>query len=339
MKVATLEYVSEVNTHPNADKMELAKVLGWQVCIKKGEYKPGDVCIYVQTDSILKDCPQFEFLRNKNFRIKPIKLRGILSEGILFPTSILKEMGAGNVILDEGISGTDVSELIGATHYEKPMPSNLSGKVAGYLPSFIRKTDEENVENVVDVLTELNGKPYYITVKVDGSSGTFFLKDGKFGVCSRNLELKEEENNGFWKIAKKYDIENKLKEFFNGKNIAIQGEVYGPGIQGNLLGVKELSFSLFNIWDIDNRSYINYDDIVKFCNMTSIPMVDIVEIGQFFNKTKNELQKLADDLKYPNGHIAEGIVVRPQIGFLSNSMKQRYCSFKVKNTEFKLKHE
>ena len=338
MKVATLEYIAEVGPHPNADKLDLAKIKGWQVCVKRGEFKKGDLCVYICIDTILEECPQYEFLRSKNFKIKPIKLRGQLSEGIVFPTSILKEFSSNIVVLDEGVAGTDVSTLVKAKHYEKPMPSNLSGQVKGYLPSFLRKTDEENIENVIDVLIELKGKPYYTAVKVDGSSGTFYIKNGEFGVCSRNLELKEDENNGFWKIAKKYDIENKLKHHFNGRNMCVQGEVYGPGIQHNLLGVTEISFALFNLWDIDNRCYLNYVDVVNFCKISDIPMVHVIEEGISFDKTIKELQTIANNLKYPNGHVAEGIVVRPQIGFISRIMKQP-CSFKVKNEEFKLKHE
>jgi len=338
MKSATLEYISEVKHHPNADKLDLVKIKGWQVCVKRGEFKEGDLSVYIRTDTILEECPQYEFLRNKSFKIKPIKLRGQLSEGIAFPTSILKEFGSDIVVLDEDISGTDVSSLVKASHYEKPIPTNLSGQIKGYLPQFLRKTDEENIENIVDVITELKGKPYYIAEKVDGSSGTFYVKDDKFGVCSRNLELKEDDNNGFWKIARKYDIENKLKHHFKGRNICIQGEVYGPGIQGNLLGVGELSFALFNLWDIDDQFYMNYIDLVNFSKVSDIPMVSVLEESDNFDKTVEELHSIANNLKYPNGHVAEGIVVRPQIGFISRIMKQ-HCSFKVKNEEFKLKHD
>lgn len=338
MKVATLEYIEEVKDHPNADKLELAKVKGWQVCVKKNEFKKGDLCIYIQTDSVLEDCPQYEFLRNKNFRIKSVRLRGELSEGIVFPTSLLNEFGHTTVVLDDKIVGTDVSDLIKAEHYEKPIPVSLSGDVTGYLPSFLKKTDEENIENVCEVLNELKDNPYYITVKVDGSSGTYYIKDGVFGVCSRNLELKQSDKNGFWRVANKYQIEEKLKSYFGDKNICVQGEVYGPGIQGNLLGVPEISFAVFNLWDIDNRNYLGYNEIISFCKNTEIPMVDVIEHGDSFDKTLEDLQKMSNELKYPNGNVAEGIVVRPKEVFHSVIMNQ-HCSFKVKNEEFKLKHE
>lgn len=136
MKVATIEYIKDIQPHPNADKMDIAIVKGWKVCIKKNEYKIGDLCIYVNTDTELKECSQYEFLRNKNFRIKPIKLRGQLSEGIIFPISLLKEFGHDVIVLNENVEGTDVSEFIGAKHYEKPIPTNLAGKIIGHLPVF-----------------------------------------------------------------------------------------------------------------------------------------------------------------------------------------------------------
>jgi len=339
MKSATLEYVTEVMDHPNADKMSIAKIKGWKVCIKKNEYKSGDLCIYVATDTILDPHPHFEFLRNKQFRIKPIKLRGQLSEGILFPTSLLKDFANGRaIVLENDVSGTDVSELIGAKHYEKPLPSELVGEARGSLPSFLKKTDEENLENVIGVLEEMRGRPYYISTKIDGQSGTFYLRDGVFGVCSRKIDLLETEGNGFWKVARKFDIENQMRKVFGNKNVAIQGEVYGPGVQKNPLGVEDLSLAVFNIWDMETRTYGNLSDLISFCDETYIPMVSIIEQGLSFDKTFGDLQSMANALCYVNGHVAEGIVIRPQIMFKSVVMDS-HCSFKVINETFKLKHE
>ena len=337
VKSATIEKIAGVLSHPNADRMSLAKVKGWTVCIKKDEYKVDDLCIYVQTDSILEECPQYEFLRNKDFRIRPMKLRGVLSQGIIFPISMLKDFGVDTLIVDEQVVGTDVSKHIKASHYEKPIPTCLAGKVKGHLPSFLKKTDEENIENVVDIINELTGKPYYITIKVDGSSGSFYLKDFVFGVCSRNLDLKEDEVNGFWKIARTYDIENKLKSHFPDKNICVQGEVYGPGIQGNRLSMPNISVALFNLWDIDSRTYLGYDLLVDFCNSAKIPMVKVIKSGTMFDMSMEDLQKLADESVYDNGTPVEGIVLRPQTSFVSVIM-EKPLSVKIMNEKFKLKH-
>lgn len=337
MKVATIEEIAEVCPHPNADALELAKIKGWQVCIKKGEFKKGDLCIYICVDSVLEEKPCYEFLRNKNFRIKTVKLRGQISQGIAFPMRLFKTLGHDTVVFGEpNIIGSNVSDYVYAKHYEKPLPAQLSGQVVGLMPSYLRKTDEDNIKNNPEIIQELTGKPYYITVKVDGSSGTYFYKDGVgFGVCSRNYQLKEDDKNSFWFVARKYDLENKLKN--SGRNLAIQGEVYGPGIQGNLLGVKEIEFRAFNLFDIDNYKYLDYKELQEFCFYNSIPIVDTIDIGPSFNKTLPELQEFANNLKYDNGNLAEGIVIRPTEETYSETLKGR-LSGKIISETFELKY-
>jgi RNA ligase (TIGR02306 family) len=337
MKVATIEEIADVIPHPNADALELAKIKGWQVCIKKGEFKKGDLCIYICVDSVLEDKSVYEFLRNKNFRIRTVKLRGQISQGIAFPMSMFKSLGHDTVVFTEpNVVGSDVSHYVYAKHYEKPLSAQLSGQVYGLMPSYLRKTDEDNIKNNPEILQELAGKSYYITMKVDGSSGTYFYKDDVgFGVCSRNYQLKDDDKNSFWQIARKYDLENKLKS--SGRNLAIQGEVYGPGIQGNLLGVKEIEFRAFNLFDIDNHKYLDWKELQEFCFNNHIPIVDTINTGQSFNKTLSELQEFANNLKYNNGNLAEGIVVRPTVETYSETLKGRLTG-KIISEQFELKH-
>lgn len=337
MKVATIEEIADVIPHPNADALELAKIKGWQVCIKKGEFKKGDLCIYICVDSVLEDKSVYEFLRNKNFRIRTVKLRGQISQGIAFPMSMFKSLGHDTVVFTEpNVVGSDVSHYVYAKHYEKPLSAQLSGQVYGLMPSYLRKTDEDNIKNNPEILQELDGKSYYITMKVDGSSGTYFYKDDVgFGVCSRNYQLKEDDKNSFWQIARKYDLENKLKS--SGRNLAIQGEVYGPGIQGNLLGVKEIEFRAFNLFDIDNHKYLDWKELQEFCFNNHIPIVDTINTGQSFNKTLSELQEFANNLKYNNGNLAEGIVIRPTEDTYSETLRGR-LSGKIISESFELKH-
>jgi hypothetical protein len=186
-------------------------------------------------------------------------------------------------------------------------------------------------------LHEFKHKAYVISVKVDGTSGTFYINRNEFGVCSRNLELKFDENNSFWRIANKYDIENKLKIHFPNKNIALQGEVFGPGIQGNLLGADEISFAAFNLFDIDAQTYLNHSELSEFTNSTNIPMVKILEIGGSFEYTLNELQEMANSLTYINGNLAEGIVIRPLIETQSLVLNGR-LSGKIISEQFELKY-
>jgi RNA ligase (TIGR02306 family) len=209
MKIATIEKILEVNVHPNADKLSLAKVNGWQVCIKKDEYKQGDFCVYVTVDSIVNDCAQYEFLRNKHFRIKTMKLRGAISQGIIFPLSIITEFGNDlNSIWNGSDVGIEVSNLIGINHYEKPISPQLAGHAKGHRPSWIRKTDEDNIKSNPGILAELHNKPYYITCKVDGcidESTVINTEDG-------NKTIKEICDTKYIGKILSYDVaENKIK--------------------------------------------------------------------------------------------------------------------------------
>jgi RNA ligase (TIGR02306 family) len=347
--LATIQRVTNVRNHPNGEKLDLVQVLGWQVVTKRGEYKDGDLCVYVVIDTILPEKPEFEFLRNKNFRIKPIRLRGEESAGIAFPLSVvpgycgLTAQGDGfffnrkdeNGLETHGVHevGDDVAELIGVTKYEKPISPELAGQAVGHFPPFLIITDEDNLRSYPDAVPELYGRAYYITRKEDGSSGTYFQHGGEFGVCSRRIHLKESEGNGFWRIAHKYNIQEALRKAFPERSIAIQGEVVGPGVQKNPIGLTELSFRLFNIFDIQQRSYLDYEAIVKFTTDFGIPMVPIVAEGTAFGYSLEELVKLAREQKY--GEVpGEGIVIRPKESFYSSVLKKSW-SGKVINELYK----
>ncbi len=324
--LATIQKVKDVRKHPNADALDIVKVLGWEVVTKRDEYKVGDFCIYVVIDTILPEKPEFEFLRNKHFRIKPIRLRKEYSNGICFPLSILPP----DFQVEDG---ADVTDAIGVKKYEKPVPAELAGVAVGHIPGFLIITDEDNLRSNPEAVPEMYGRPYYITRKEDGSSGTYFIRDSTFGVCSRRIHLKDTESNGFWKMARKYDIENVLKLAFPDQNIAIQGEVVGPGIQNNKLGLKELEFRLFNLFDINNRCYFDYARIVDFTTKYNIPMVPLICEGSAFGYTLEELVELAKAQNYPTGGPAEGIVIRPKDPFYSNELKKSW-SGKVINDRY-----
>ena len=346
MKEATIQKILDVCPHNNADALAIAKVLGWQIVVKKGEFKAGDLCIYITIDSIVPETPTFEFLRNKNFRIKPIRLRGVESAGICFPLSILPEYDPDNygnkmcsktnvdgtlgIILTEGL---DVSDLLGVKHYEKPMPVELAGQAEGMFPSFLIITDEDNLRTYPNAVPEMWSRPYYITRKDDGCSGTFFLKDSTFGVCSRRIHLKDSEGNGFWRMARKYDLERILRAEYPTTDIAIQGEVCGPAIQDNHIGLAEMELHIFNLFDIKTRTYLGYDDLTAFCSKYNLPMVVTLNEGSVFGFTLEDLIKLSSEQKYPNGQPAEGIVIRPKQGFPSQVLKKSW-SGKVLNPLF-----
>jgi len=261
-KLATIQKIEKLVPIEGADLIEVAKIKGWQCVVKKGEFQEGDLCVYFEIDSFLPVKPEFEFLRkssfktmadgSEGFRLRTIKLKKEISQGLALPITILtKNYHLPNVESINDILNYDVTELLGVKKYEAPIPANLAGKVKGSFPSFLIKTDEERIQNLNwnDFYNRYKDVRFYVTEKVDGSSSTFYIKDDDFGVCSRNLELSRPEEfvpgmimcndgiersnqkNTFWKIEKLNNIEEKLKSL--GYNIAFQGEVIGEGIQKN----------------------------------------------------------------------------------------------------------
>jgi RNA ligase (TIGR02306 family) len=271
-KLATIRKIKDIVPIEGADAIELALVDGWQVVVAKNvSHKIGDKIVYCEIDSFLPIKEEFEFLRKSSykkmgdqegFRLKTIKLRNTLSQGLILPYSVIPiAQFATAADLPEGM---DVSEMLGIVKYEPPIPARLAGKVKGFFPSFLRKTDEERIQNLEKEYTEWtlsSEHQFYATEKLDGSSFTCYIMNGEFGVCSRNMDLLETEDNTFWIVARKLDLENKLRSF--GKNICFQGEMVGESIQGNPYKIKGQTVFFYNIFLIDDREYVGYDEFVN----------------------------------------------------------------------------
>lgn len=321
-KVATVEVIKNIRKHPNADSLEMANVLGWQIVCKAGAYKEGGKVIYINIDSVLEERPEYEFLRSKNFRVKQVRLRGEISQGLCLPCSQDLEVG------------TDVSEMVGAKHYEKPIPIQLSGQIRGMFPNFLSKTDEDNLRNYSEALEEVKDQIMYSTIKLDGTSATYFIKDGEFGMCSRNLQLKiEDENSIYAKMAIKYGIKDKMISYANQYgDFCIQGEIYGPGIQNNPMGARETNFSMFNGYKIVENIHWGYSEIKKFSEKYEIPKVDFV-LSHSKCPSLEDLIAFANKMLYLNGKPAEGIVIRPWTPIFSNVLKKNW-SAKIINENY-----
>jgi RNA ligase (TIGR02306 family) len=327
-KLASIQKIRELNPIDGADSIEMARVLGWQLVVKKGEYKIGDLCIFCEIDSILPDKPEFEFLRPRKMRIKTVKLRGQISQGICFPLSFLPED-------TDVIEGVDVTDLLGVKKFEPPIPFCLEGKMKGRFPAFVPKTDETRVQVIIDVLANHKGEKCYITEKIDGTSVTYFIKDGDFGFCSRNLELYEDNENSFWKLAREFDIEKKLRSL-NG-NFALQGEVVGENIQSNPLKIRGQKVFFFNVFDINNFQYYDFKNFKKIIDLLGLESVPIVSDEYFLEPGIDLLVQLSIGKSLINNDMwREGIVIR---SVSEKKMGFERFSFKVINPNFLLKYD
>ena len=349
--LASIENILELNPIPGAEKIEVAKIKGWNVVVKKGEFDVGDKVVYCEVDSILPERPEFEFLKDKHYRIKTVKLRGQVSQGICFPLDVLN---SGNWKLpddfevppfkiDELEPGFDVTGILGVTKYEKPIPVSLRGRMRGPISRLaVPKTDEMRVQNIPDVLERHKGKTLYITEKIDGTSMSCYI-DPETGlhVCSRNVDLApdfEHKWNGdlYWKYAIDHNIEEILKQL--GSTIAIQGELFGKGIQGSKYKIPDIRYRVFNMWDMVNHCYLDIAtmkdavDTFGLGNDFLVPYLGEIEL----NHTVDDLLQLADGTSTISDVAREGLVFRP----LTEETDPRLgrLSFKAVSNKFLLKH-
>jgi RNA ligase (TIGR02306 family) len=377
-KLASIKKIDKITKHSNADSLEICHVGGWKVVTKIGDYTEGDLAVYFEVDSFLPIEKDFEFLRKSSykkmgdiegFRLKTIKLRQELSQGLLLPLSILEkedEMKIGiskqpwgdqlqlgpyddAIVIEEG---ADVTAYMCVSKYEPPIPAELAGKVKGNFPGFIRKTDEERIQNMAKEYESMRDKHYYVTEKLDGSSATYYLRDGVFGVCSRNLELADpgvfepgtvvgddgverpKKENTFWKVARELRIEEKLRMM--DESYSIQGELIGEGIQGNPYKLKGHTVKIFNIFNIDTQEYLSLDAMVKFLEKVNVDekpleLVPIIHYDYKLPHNISEILDKAEDKSVLNKDTErEGIVIRN---------RDKSISFKAISNKFLLKEK
>jgi len=350
-KLATLERISAINPIPEADAIERATIRGWNVVVKKGEHKVGELVIYCEIDSLMPERPEFEFLRPRGFRIRTIKLRGQVSQGIIFPISILQDRDltlADPKILgkveDIGFKmiipeGADVTQVIGITKYEAPIPAELAGQVLGNFPSHSIKTDEERIQNLVDHYEDYKKEEWIATEKVDGTSMTAFIYKEIFGISSRNLELKETESNTFWKVARQIGLEEKMRkimEAYNLEALTLQGELLGEGIQKNKYRIKGQKVLWFRAFDPIKYQFFPYDTFRGMCEMTGLERVPTVERPFTLPEKYEDLILYADGESKLCQTAREGIVfVAKNPAYNDNGR----LSFKVISNKFILKHD
>lgn len=356
-KLASIRSVSEIYEIENADFIELCVVDGWEIVSKKGQYHVGESIVYIEIDSVVPETEHFEFLRDRHFRIKTIKLRKQISQGLIMPLSILPE-GSYNL-------GDDVTDILGITKYEtrseqeanrvqeQSVPSwfkklmkfrlfrmtfgnwykkKYTGQ--GKFPDWIIKTDETRVQNMVALYGRLlmNNVRFNVTEKIDGQSATYGIKKSnrkiEYVVCSRNIRRPKEDDSSFWCVSRSHDIEHVLKDIrqeYDFNTVVLQGEIIGTGIQANKYNMMGYDFYAFNL--IIDGYLLSYQEMEKVLNRYNIKCVPIIEEDFILPPAIAQLVNYSIMKSTINPNInREGIVLR-----------SLDISFKVINPNFLLK--
>lgn len=404
-ELAYVVKIDEVKPIPGYDRVEHARVGGWWVICKLGQFKPGDYAIYFEVDSKVPQKEPFMFLEPKHFKIKTQKMCKTYSQGLLMAfddfivdekepiwvISIKARIKDGKDVEHEGLT-----EAIGVTYavaednkrkaktvdkyskmaqrrpniFKKPWARWMMkrewgrkvmffffGKKKDKSPTafptqfpYVKRTDQERAENMVWVLEDKT--PYIKTQKCDGSSGTFILerKRGKnkfeFYVCSRNVrqlipdQKSFYDDNYYWEVAIKYDIENKLKDYLTKhpelNYVCWQGEVCGPGIQKNPHHLSETHLFCFHMIDSQIGKYDirTAKEIWDNYNMETVPIV----CDDFIMPNDFEEFKLDADGKY-DPSVCEGDKNCAREGFVYYKTTDPNFSFKNVSRKYLLKHE
>lgn len=372
-KLVSLQRILEIAPIEGADRIEKIRVQGWWLVTQKSNnFKVNDLVCYFEIDSFLPVRPEWEFLRSSSyrkladgsegFRIKTAKFKGQVSQGFALPLQDLETFGYGrfqSVLGDprwdlllitnenplEGIpmvEGTELTELLGVTKFEPPVPACLAGTAIGYIPSWL-ETDETRVQVLQPLLDRYTGLGFYITEKLDGSSFTAYLGDDyELHVCSRNLDLEKDESNSMWRWAINNNLEDKLKAYYREHNVrlCVQGEIIGEGIQGNryLLNGQDVRF--FNVVDMDKRTYMDYEQFRSIIEELGYQTVPFVSVDFPMINRIDDLVKLSQGKSVLNPKAdREGIVLRPFYTMYDHEfdVKHGRLSFKVINPDFLLK--
>lgn len=340
-KLASIRTIADIQPIPNKDRIVLAIVDGWSVIVKKDEYQAGDKTIFVEPDSVLPEKPEFEFLRKNNFRIKTMKMSGVISQGICFPLEMLPK---GNYEV-----GQDVTNLMEIKQYERTMDTErdtsdntrkkFQHPIFQYLfkykffrdlllpkrqnkgfPEFIAKTDETRVQNIPHLLKDKDIK-YIVREKIDGQSGTFFLRKANkkwfwqkqgydFGVCSRNLRLwNKNDNSSQWFVAKEYNLESVLEDLIGDNEfVAIQGECVAPKVQGNKYKVSEPDIYAFNL--IYPNGKVDCLEGERILNKYNIKWCPLIDINFELPNSVKEVLEYANGTSKVHNTLREGLVLR-----------------------------
>ena len=343
-KLASVQRVWKVEPIEGADNIELVHVLGWQCVATKGQFRPMELCIYFEIDSFLPIDPRFEFLRassykktnlmGEGFKLKTMRFRGQLSQGLVMPLSDFPELGYTHI-------GDDVTEALGVRKWEIEEAATTGGTKIAELPYTVPHTDETRVQAEPTLIQEFKGLPYYISTKMDGSSHSLSVDEDGFHVTGHNYEYKDDGKCSFYEFVKERGYPENMIDYVSDLGIdslTIQGEFCAPGIQGNRLRLKKPEWYVFTV--ILNGKRLGLTEMIKTCGLLGMETVPIEEVGEDLPSKYPTVEALLDraDGEYPNGGKKEGIVIRPIDPVYSPTVLGP-LSMKVVNNKYLLKNE
>ena len=317
-KLASIQRIWKTEPIEGADRIELAHVLGWQCVVNKGQFREMDLAVYFEVDSFLPIAPEFEFLRassyrktdimGEGFRLRTMKFRGQISQGLLLPVSAFPAIPADAEL------GTDVTEILGVKKWEIEERITTGGTMIGTLPYDIPHTDETRVQAEPDLIRAFAGLEYYISTKMDGSSHSVGIDENGFHVTGHNYEYKDDGNSPFYELVKSMDLQAKMEAFATANNLStftIQGELCAPGIQKNRLKLTKPAWYVFTIRE--NGKRVGLTRMLEVCEKLQLESVPIEEIGTDLPVKYPTVEALLEraDGNYPKGGKKEGIVIRP----------------------------
>lgn len=329
-KLASIRKIDEIRPIPDAELIECAVLGGWTVVVKRGEYKVGDLAIYCEVDGFIPtEVAPFltkagseprEYNGVKGERLRTVRLRGQLSQGLLLPLasnatgfSYVYPYAAmtllnGNIICVK--EGEDVTSFLGIQKWEPPIPACLAGQVAGPWPSLVQKTDQERAQNLGSDWPVLTTYSYEVTEKLEGSSMTAGIVSGEFVVCSRNLNLRETPENSLWQQARRFKIEESMREHAL-DNLVVQGEIIGEGIQGNYYGIKGQDFYVFDVLNLATGKYLLPEQRRALVTKLGLKHVPVLEDTRNISGSIERLVSEADGFSHLNTQkLREGLVFK-----------------------------
>lgn len=328
--------VRAVEPIPDADRIELAVVGDYRCVTQKGRFRPGDLAIYLPEQSVLPEkLITFLDMTGKlagpdHNRIKAIKLRGCVSQGILlYPTEGMEIVYGTDIDLYATRfehEGQDVADLLEITKYEPPIPSHMSGEVAacyGHTVSY----DIENFKTYPDVLH--HSEPVEFTEKLHGTfcgvtrvphMGHSEMINGDVlvyskGLGQKGLVFKDNEANAhnlYMRVVKEVDVPGRITKLFPNDHVTVFGEIFGPGVQDLHYGMKKASFSVFDIYmgKPGGGWFLHRDELQEVCDKLGLPRVPVLYSGPF-SKAVMEEYTVGKTVAGNDLHIREGIVVTP----------------------------